>query len=95
LSTVVSKTANYTTVGADGTVLCDASGGAFTITLVTAVGRSGKIQAVKKTDSTINVVTVAGDGGETIDGAATYALEYEAEVVWVQSDGSNWRVIGD
>jgi hypothetical protein len=55
---VVSKTANYTASTSDDAILC--SGSAFTVTLPTAVGNTGKRFYLKKTDSsTSNIITVA------------------------------------
>ncbi|HSZ58685.1 MAG TPA: glycosyl hydrolase family 28-related protein [Tepidisphaeraceae bacterium] len=92
LSPVASKTANYTASAADETILANASTAAFTVTLPAASGNTGREYAVKKTDSSANHVTVATAGGN-IDGAATYSLNAQYNVVEVVSDGSNWQII--
>ena len=71
----------------------DATGGVRTITLPTAVGIRGKIYVVKKIDSSTNVVTVDGDGSETIDGATTALLSAQYSALMIQSDGTNWMQI--
>lgn len=75
------------------TVLCDATGGVFTVTLPTAVGISGRIYNIKKIDSTGNVVTVDGTASETIDGSLTKLLNLYNESITIQSNGTNWYII--
>ena len=87
-----SKSANYTGTGADSYICVDASGGARTITLPTAASVAGRMYAVKKTDSSINIVTVDGNGAETIDGAATYILKKQYDCVFLISNNVNWEV---
>lgn len=78
---------NYTAVDGDA-LLVDASGGAITITLpeVTLAARI----IVKKTDSSVNVVTVATPGSETIDEAASLAISSQNETYSLLSDATNW-----
>lgn len=77
-----------------GTVLADATGGAITITLPLAVNSADRQISVKKTDASGNAVTLDGNGAETIDGAAGYALPAQNNFVTVLCDGINWQVIG-
>lgn len=90
---IVAKTAAYTLTSLDYTVTGDATSAAFTLTLPTAVGITGRIYVLKKIDSSINIVTVDADGSETIDGALTYDLTDEGESITIQSDGANWIII--
>ena len=90
---VVAVTTTYTISSTEEIVLADATGGAFTATLPTAVNKEGFIYRVKKTDSSANAVTVDGDGTETIDGSLTFAITYEDEVITVVSDNANWHII--
>jgi len=97
---VTTKTTTATlTVAEQGTILVSASS-AYTITLPTAVGNTGLTYKFKKIDANYNLITLDGDGTETInyenaDGVPkeTYARlnTYCAEVT-VVSDGSNWQV---
>jgi hypothetical protein len=89
--TVRTKTTTYTALAGD-VLLCDATGGAFTVTLPAAAGVTGQSISVKKTDASANAVTVDGNGAETIDGAATLALATRYAAVTLWSDGSNWWV---
>lgn len=87
------KTAIYTTTGDETTVLCDATAGAFTVTLPAAASFSGKHYYIKKTDSSANVVTVDGNLSETIEGATTYPLIARYSAIKIISDGSNWHIV--
>ncbi len=73
-------------------VLCDASGGAFTLTLPAASDWSGKFIKVKKSEGSANGVTVDGNASETIDGVASIVLESPYAAVMLVSNGSNWFV---
>lgn len=88
-----SKTANYTATGDETTILCDASGGAFTITLPAAASFTGKHFYVKKTDTSYNAVTIDGNASETIDGSTTTTLNTQYEFVKIVCDGSNWHIV--
>ncbi len=85
----VTKTANYTLTATDGVVECLSN--AFTLTLPTAAGITGRIYTAKNLQ-TANVCTVDPAGAETIDGAATASVVNGA--LSFQSDGTNWRSIG-
>lgn len=92
LGTVVTKTTTYT-AASEYTILCDATGGPFDIDLPAAAASTNKIYVIKKIDSSTNAVTVDGDGGETIDGAATQALAVQYQSITITCDGSNWFII--
>jgi hypothetical protein len=89
---VVSKSSTYTATTSDGVILCDASA-AWTLTLYTAVGNSGRQLIIKKTDSSANAVTVDGNASETIDGETTQVISDQYTSITVASDGSNWHII--
>lgn len=90
---IAAKTAAYTATTSDGTIECDATTEAFTITLFACSGNAGKIIIVKKTDASINAVTVDGNASETIDGAATATLatQYSDIILQVNSAGTGWH----
>jgi hypothetical protein len=91
---VTTKTGAYTATSSDDLILCDASGGAFTVTLPAASTNSGLILTIKKTDNSLaNKVTIDGNGSETIDGATTRKLCTQYESYRIISDGSNWVVL--
>jgi hypothetical protein len=88
----VAKSANYTLTTADRFCNVDASGGAVTITLPTAVGCAGREYRVKKIDASANAVTVATTSSQTIDGSATLAITTRYTTLAVYSDGANWSI---
>lgn len=80
----------------DKTILCDASGGGFTVNLPAAgTCASGFKVTIKKTDASANGVTIDPSGAQTIDGEATIGLTEEDQAVTFTSDGSNWQILSD
>lgn len=77
----------------DYSVFASAASGAITVTLPDVTANPGKIYVIKKTDATINTVTVNTTGSVNIDGGATYGLTLQYQSVTVQSDGAKWWVI--
>ncbi len=92
-SNIYTASSDYTATSTDHIILADASTSAFTVTLPTAVGITGREYIVKKIDSTTNIVTIATTGSETIDGDASFDLELKDESVNIFSNGSNWYII--
>ena len=91
---ITSKSANYTLLYTDYYVLADASSGALTLTLPTAVGHTGREFGAKKTDLTANAVHISTTGGQTIDGAAApYDIVSPKAAVKLVSDGSAWQLV--
>jgi hypothetical protein len=70
-------------------LLC-ASATSYTVTLPTAVGRTGVRLDLKNTGT--KTLTVAASGGQTIDGAPTYTLN-KMNAVSLVSDNANWWII--
>jgi len=96
LVTVTEKTGNHTLTATDFVILCDASGGSFTITLPAVASYVGKQYHVKKIDTTTNTVTVNANGTETIDGTLTLVLAARwdsAHIVGVDVTETDWAVI--
>ena len=90
---VSTETAAFTAAVTKDIYLCDATSAAFTVTLPTAVGNKGKVFVFKKTDSTLNKITLDPNGSETIDGKTTVKLCTQYELFKIVSDGSNWQII--
>lgn len=63
-------TSSYTVNPSDQAIMANATSGAMTVTLPTAVGRTRSIM-VAKIDSSANAVTVAAQAGQTINGVAS------------------------
>lgn len=103
-TSVTTKTTTATlTVAEAGTILVSAAGGAYTITLPTAVGNAGLTYHFIKTDANYTLITLDGDGTETFNyenstGAPVLTYPrlntYCAEVT-VVSDNANWQVMNE
>jgi hypothetical protein len=89
----VTKTTTYTATTADETILVDTSGGAWTLSLYTAVGNAGRKIRVLKTETSTNALTIDPNGSETINGVTTWKLATKDAELTLESDGSNWRII--
>ena len=74
----------------NGSYIVDASGGARTINLPTAVGANGMFVRIKKFDSSTNKVTIDANGSETIDGALTFVQNDQYDSVTLVSYNGNW-----
>jgi len=90
--TTTAKTSAYTAAVSDSTILADASGGTFQITLPTAVGCQGRQYTIKRTGATNNM-TVGGTSAQTLDGATTKTLGSQNASITVQSDNANWQIL--
>lgn len=83
-----------TSLGTTSTVaLVNASGGAVTMTLPTAVGNANLRHWIKKTDSTANTVTIATALSQTIDGNTTVVIQVTNQTIALISDGTNWYIL--
>jgi hypothetical protein len=95
ISGLTTKTANYTLVATDHTVLGNATTASFSLTLPTSVGATGQVYIIKKVDSTANTVTILTTSSQTIDGSSSKVLSYQYDGFQLQSDGANWMIIGN
>jgi hypothetical protein len=94
---ITTKTANYTILSTDGTILCDTSGGAFTLTLPSPTALAGKLFRI--IDSTgffqTNNLTLAPSGAEKIEGlAASKVLQTPWGWFTVTTNGTDWFIGG-
>jgi hypothetical protein len=89
---IATKTADYTAVATDETLLVDASGGARTITLPVAPA-TGKKYYIKKIDASANAVNVTINGSITIDGLTTLSGTSAWQGWLIQFNGTNWYII--
>jgi len=73
----------------------DATAGPVTVTLPLALGIGGKRTCIIKTDSSSNVVTIAANAADTVNGAATDSVSAQFENVDYISDNENaWLKVG-
>jgi len=90
----ITRTTTYTTTITDRKVTANASGGAFTITLIAASSVAGERVMFRKIGTDTNLVTLDANSSETIDGAATLGLMTPGEWAELLSDGTNWLIVG-
>jgi hypothetical protein len=90
---VTHKTAAATLGVNEEVVTCDATTAAYDVTLPTAVGIAGQVFTIKKTDASVNAVTVRPQAGQIIDAGGSYALTAQWQFVTVVSDGTNWQIV--
>lgn len=89
------KTSTYAILSTDSTVVTDASAGAFTSTLPSAVGALGKTYTIDHVGSgnSTNCMTLATTSAQTIGGFSSITMVTLNESIVVQSDGANWLII--
>lgn len=66
-----------------------------TITLPTAVGRTGKMFTIKQTAAYTSGTTIDCTGGQLIDGAATQTIGARYDYYTVISNGTGWLIIAN
>ena len=90
LSVTSQKTANYTASNWEF-VLVNLVGASNDVTITLPAASSDVQVAVKIAGAASGkVVTIDGNGAETIDGSATRTMESDYESMHLISDGSNW-----
>lgn len=72
--------------------VCSGTTSDYTVTLPTASGNAGKLIGFRMATGLTKMVTLDGDGSETIDGATTRLL-WAGESAILLSDGTNWSKI--
>lgn len=72
--------------------VCSGTSADYTVTLPTAASNAGKFIGFRMATGLTKIVTLDGNGSETIDGATT-RLMWAGEAVVLMSDGSNWARI--
>jgi hypothetical protein len=89
-SAISTKTGNYTITPADGTIICDATSGGFTITLPPASDVAQQKFVLKRSDAVLtNQVIING----TIDGQVDWILCTIGETLEIHSDGTAYNKI--
>lgn len=77
----------------DYLILADATAGNITVALPAAASSSGTTLVVKKTDVSVNTVTLDGNGAETIDGVTTKVLSAQYASLMIFCNGTAWWII--
>ena len=88
----VKKTSAYTATEDDAIVGVDTTSSAVTVTLGSDLVSEGRIIIIKDVggNAGTNNITIATEGSETIDGAASTSISTNYGVVRLFSDGTNW-----
>ncbi|NDQ57364.1 MAG: hypothetical protein GZ088_09865 [Acidipila sp.] len=93
-SGVTAASTTYAVLITDYLVTADATGGAFAVTLPAAAANKGRIVNVKKTDASVNAVTMTAAGGDVIDGAATQSITIQYAALTLISNGvDTWWIV--
>ena len=90
ISSVETKTGNYTADTDDDVILCNAA--ALTITLPAVSGNTGQTYYIKNIHAT-GVATIDADGSETIDGALQKYITTQYESLTLVCNGTAWFII--
>ena len=94
---VVAKTADYTVLTTDLGSLISADSTSATVTLTlpsVASSGDGAMLAVRKASAS-NSVVIDGNGGETINGSATYTITTNKAAIVLVCDGAEWFPIAE
>lgn len=78
--------ATFCLAGTEKLILADASTASLTVFLAPAVGRGSQEVIVKKTDSSVNTVTITGSSGSII-------LAQQNALRGYMSNGTNWHLV--
>ena len=87
---ITTITSDTTLTNNEETVLVNPSTTAFTLTLPAVSGNAGKHYLIKYVATTGTVVTIDGNGAETINRQPTVALEYPYSSWDLYTDGTRW-----
>lgn len=91
LNAIVKKTADYTVVDTDYTILANASSNAFTLTLPDATTSTGRVLIIRKTDESANVLTFSS--AIKISESTSFTTLNINTTIRIQSDGTDWYKI--
>jgi len=75
------------------TLLCNNTGADNIVTLPTVAGVVDRVYHIKKISGNTYKTTIATQGGDEIDGAASYEINYINESVTVVTDGTDWWIV--
>jgi hypothetical protein len=86
------KTANYTAAAGD-LVVCDASGGAFTVTFPAAPSADDKIGVYVESGSFTLAITIQGNGKTLANFGSSKTLQAPGDILIFQYDGTAWVTV--
>ena len=88
----ITITTTYTALATDRVIFCDASGGAFTLTLPASVDGKTYVIKDKNTASATDTITVSPTAG-LLDGATSFPIDSLNQSLTVIGDGTNYWII--
>lgn len=91
VNAIVTKTANYTVLDSDYTILANATSNAFTLTLPDATTNTGRVLIIRKTDESANVLTFSS--AIKISETTSFTTLNINTTIRIQSDGTAWYKI--
>ncbi|MEY4553331.1 MAG: Armadillidium vulgare iridescent virus [Bacteroidota bacterium] len=91
VNAIVKKIADYTVVDTDYTILANASGGAFTLTLPDVTTSTGRVLIIRKTDESVNALTFSS--AIKISESTSFTTLNINTTIRIQSDGTDWYKI--
>ena len=93
-SKYLNKSANYTILDIDSgsTIDVDSSAGSCTQTLP-AASIGNVVYVIRKTDASVNTVTIAVNGTDLINGSATYVLTSQNQTITLISRNSSFWIV--
>ena len=86
---ISTKTSNYVVLSTDGFLLADCTSGNITFTLPSAAA-SSRVYYFKKIDSSINTMTIMGNGSDLVDSSNTISTNVQFESFSLLSNGTQW-----
>nr|WP_295867660.1 hypothetical protein [uncultured Chitinophaga sp.] len=90
---IVNQSADYTMTDTDNTILMNCTND-YTVTLLSAVGRKGRVITVKKIGGTLaKALHIVTSNNEKIEDGTDYYIYNDWTFVTLQSDGANWFII--
>ncbi len=90
---LATKTAAYTLTATDSVILADATSAAFSVTLPSAAGITGRQYTIKRVNSSSNNVGIGTTSSQLIDGVSTKTLGAQNSAATLVSDGANWQIV--
>jgi len=93
-SKYLSKTANYTILDTDsGSTIDVDSSAASCIQTLPAASVGNVVYVIRKTDASVNTVTIAANGTDLINGSATYVLTSQNQTITLISRNSSFWIV--
>lgn len=87
---VSTKTSSYTVLSTDNVLLADCTSGAIIFSLPPAATATGRVFYFKKTDASLNQMSIQANGGDLIDGVSSQSTTVRYYSFMLITDGTSW-----